>query len=236
MDWRELCDKFDNGNARLARRAAPPHTQSRRTGIVLALLALQVSVPTLRVAPPAGSDGLDLLPRPSKRREAETYHYSARHVIDHFGVRRGTRERRRAVSKTRFFAFRVAAEPASLQSCACDASVTACDHMRRTRASRQTGVQAHCYGQIQHRQIPYERVRSGRYRSNIWRQPKGGAAESETDSSSACRARGPASAVYSLVESGKQNVTLVTAKALANVVNRDVRSLLAPLRSPTVKR
>ena len=40
----------------------------------------------------------------------------------------------------------------------------------------------------------------------------------------------------SLVESGKQNVTLVTAKALANVVNRDVRSLLAPLRSPTVKR
>lgn len=35
----------------------------------------------------------------------------------------------------------------------------------------------------------------------------------------------------SLVESGKQNVTLTTAKALAKVVNRDVRMLLEPPRS-----
>jgi transcriptional regulator with XRE-family HTH domain len=32
----------------------------------------------------------------------------------------------------------------------------------------------------------------------------------------------------SLVESGKQNVTLTTAKALAKVVNRDVTTLLKP--------
>jgi transcriptional regulator with XRE-family HTH domain len=38
----------------------------------------------------------------------------------------------------------------------------------------------------------------------------------------------------SLVESGKQNVTLTTAQALARVVHRDVRTLLARprLRSP----
>jgi transcriptional regulator with XRE-family HTH domain len=35
----------------------------------------------------------------------------------------------------------------------------------------------------------------------------------------------------SLVESGKQNVTLTTAKTLAKVVNRDVRMLLEPPRS-----
>jgi transcriptional regulator with XRE-family HTH domain len=35
----------------------------------------------------------------------------------------------------------------------------------------------------------------------------------------------------SLVESGKQNVTLTTAQALAKVVNRDVRTLLTRLRA-----
>jgi transcriptional regulator with XRE-family HTH domain len=40
----------------------------------------------------------------------------------------------------------------------------------------------------------------------------------------------------SLVESGKQNVTLTTAKALAKVVNRDVRALLAPPRKRTFRR
>lgn len=36
----------------------------------------------------------------------------------------------------------------------------------------------------------------------------------------------------SLVESGKQNVTIATANDLANVVNCDVRDLLAPLKKP----
>jgi transcriptional regulator with XRE-family HTH domain len=40
----------------------------------------------------------------------------------------------------------------------------------------------------------------------------------------------------SLIESGKQNVTLTTAKALAKVVNRDVRALLAPRRTRAFRR
>ena len=40
----------------------------------------------------------------------------------------------------------------------------------------------------------------------------------------------------SLVESGKQNVTLTTAKALAKVVNRDVRILLTPPKTRISKR
>jgi transcriptional regulator with XRE-family HTH domain len=39
----------------------------------------------------------------------------------------------------------------------------------------------------------------------------------------------------SLVESGKQNVTLTTAQALAKVVNRDVRMLLARPTSRLLK-
>jgi transcriptional regulator with XRE-family HTH domain len=39
----------------------------------------------------------------------------------------------------------------------------------------------------------------------------------------------------SLVESGKQNVTLTTAKTLAKVVNRDVRMLLTPPKSGALK-
>ena len=40
----------------------------------------------------------------------------------------------------------------------------------------------------------------------------------------------------SLVESGKQNVTLTTAKALAKVVNKDVRMLLTPPGTRTFRR
>jgi transcriptional regulator with XRE-family HTH domain len=40
----------------------------------------------------------------------------------------------------------------------------------------------------------------------------------------------------SLVESGKQNVTLTTAKTLAKVVNRDVRMLLTPPGTRTFRR
>ena len=40
----------------------------------------------------------------------------------------------------------------------------------------------------------------------------------------------------SLVESGKQNVTLTTAQTLARVVNRDVRTLLTRAKTPTFKR
>ncbi len=40
----------------------------------------------------------------------------------------------------------------------------------------------------------------------------------------------------SLVESGRQNVTIATANDLANVLNCDIRDLLGPLKRPISRR
>jgi DNA-binding XRE family transcriptional regulator len=133
------------------------------------------------------------------------------------------------------FAFRAGAESASLGSRACDASVTVTEGGGHTPHVKLRCKPTAMAKSSTSRPRPNEPDRDdivATFGANL----KAARQKAGLTQVQLAERAGLLQQYISLVESGKQNVTLVTAKGLANVVKRDVRSLLAPLRTPPFKR
>jgi transcriptional regulator with XRE-family HTH domain len=97
-------------------------------------------------------------------------------------------------------------------------------------------LQTHCDGQTKRRQDPFGKPDQDDIVATFGANLKAARLKMGLTQVQLAEAAGLLQQYVSLVESGKQNITLTTAKTLAKVVNQDVRMLLEPPKSRPLKR